>query len=332
MDQHLTRRGALGIALIAATVAVTASDKVGTFSLPNSVLLFNESDHLRLVTPGADQRVSLPVDLGWNRSDDRSAHNPDFSPTGQFIAWGFAVAWDDSRRDLYRARYALGIYFLAQHAWKVYGDFDSVGPIAIAPDGLRIAAVVQHGRDGRLMLFDVATGTFSPTSTPKDLAIDDLSWSPEGQRLVTGSRCDGGRPVTLLDPVTGRVDPLALGCHPSWSPTGEWIAYIDPTRLKTWIVHPDGTAAKVVREHKADWFHVLLLGYREFMYGAVWSPDGTQLLLNEFRGDGPYLDAMLLDLTIGRTAKMRRNSLAVRAWTARVERAGRAVRAGGRGG
>ena len=87
-----------------------------------------------------------------------------------------------------------------------------------------------------------------------------------------------------------------------------------------------------MRELKGDWFHVLLSGYREFIHGAVWSPDGTQLLLNELRADGPFLDAMLLDLTIGRTVKMRRNSLPVRAWTASMERVGRAVGAGVRGG
>jgi hypothetical protein len=61
------------------------------------------------------------------------------------------------------------------------------------------------------------------------------------------------------------------------------------------VVHSDETGAKVVKR-----VGQLLISYRR-LAGAVrfGSPDSRQMLLSEMKGDGDYIDVVLVDIGSG---------------------------------
>jgi Tol biopolymer transport system component len=198
------------------------------------------------------------------------------------------------------------------HEWKTYGDFDFIGYPAFSRDGSKVAVVVQSGDSNELLMLDRATEKMMKGPYNRGMQVSGaLSWSPDGTRLAVGiQRRDLPEQVAVLDLTTGNVQPVGEGYTPAWSPTGEWIAYYAGQRCM--VVHPDGTGSKAVRDvsHRI----VLLQGYRSFNGGLAWSPDGTQLLLNEIRGDGPNLDVMLVDLATGSSTKKCEDCLPVFGW------------------
>lgn len=86
------------------------------------------------------------------------------------------------------------------------------------------------------------------------------SWSPDGQRLVVTAYPDGGRQrespaeIVVVDTLGQGWRVVARGHQASWSPTGEWIAYLSFARAEgdtssTWsssiqLMKPDGTARR----------------------------------------------------------------------------------------
>ena len=77
----------------AASLATAAASKSQTFSLPESILLFGNYEDLRVVTPDGDLKLRPPIDVGYNGGYFAF---PGISPRGDGVAWGFAVAWQES--------------------------------------------------------------------------------------------------------------------------------------------------------------------------------------------------------------------------------------------
>jgi Tol biopolymer transport system component len=261
--------------------------------------MFATYNQIRMSTPHGVEAVKPPVDVGANLA--YFAH-PSLSPNGDFVAWGFAAALDEQRK-LHQIRYALGIYSVALHEWKTYGDFDFIGYTAFSRDGSKVAVVVDSGDSRELLIFDRTTETMTRGPYHRGMpASGAMSWSPEGTDLaVEIHRRELPTQIAVLNLATGNVRAVGEGYRPAWSPTGEWIAYYSGD--KCMVVRPDGTGVKTVRDVSHTFFGHLLMGYRSFGRGLVWSPDGKQLLLCEIKGDGPKLDVMLLDLATGRATK-----------------------------
>lgn len=113
-----------------------------------------------------------------------------------------------------------------------------------------------------------------------------FAWSPDGARLII---LRGGRVPTVVDPGTGRHEPLrgfeadtgfVYFSHlyvgsPAWHPDGRRLAFLarrrdDPPRMQLHIVdRVNGSIHRVTNDTTID------------QLGAAWSPDGRQLMSAE---------------------------------------------------
>jgi Tol biopolymer transport system component len=298
-------RGRYGWSLVLTLMGVAACGVYGqgnaTFSMPDSVLLFsNASSELRLVTTTSVHVLKLPMPLG-------PLSYPTLAPDGNRVASGLLSSGTRIPR-----RFVLGVLSVKEQGWKTYGDFEGIGVAAFSPDGTRAAfAAEQAEKNHAFLILDIPSGKMTTVaqlaSVPERAG---LSWSPDGKRLTAEmQRSDEPPAIAVFDPYTEKVKILGKGVDPVWSPTGEWIAYSDETRQKCFLIHPDGTGAKVIRDLSRK-----LGGYRLIFYGAVWSPDGSRILLNEMKGEGPNIDVVLVDLASGKVTGKSRNGLAVLGW------------------
>jgi Tol biopolymer transport system component len=217
-----------------------------------------------------------------------------------------------------------GVYSLRDKTWATYGDFcgGSIGSQVFSSDGSKIAfaALSRLSSDHSdclhnpfvLQILDIATGKLTPL--PYNGAIYEsarLSWSPDGKYLAgqIGAWVDPIKQIVVIDVGSGSARVIAEGINPSWSPKGDWIAYQDDKGLKCMVIRPDGTGAKEILDLEKR-FH----GYRTFLQGAVWSPDGEKLLLNEAKGVSDGIDVTMLDLASGKVTTTFKNRLAVLSW------------------
>jgi len=301
-------------------VAAVRAETGKTFSLPESLVLFGNYGELRIATPDRTKSLRPPVDVGYNRG---YFAYPSLAPSGDVIAWGFSTGWEKDRPSN-RARFALGTYSIAHQRWKTHGDFDDIGNTAYSPTGSRIAFVVRQQSRNELLVFDVVRETMTTAPYPSGglRTKASMGWSPDATRLVVEiqrgglpyspqmSKADEERKsvIGVLDLQTGSVQIFGEGRDPTWSPTGEWIAYFDLQGAKCLLMHPDGTGLRPRLTLRRSWF----LGRSFSGTGAVWSADGTQLLLNVANGD--ELDVVLLDVASGRSTRKTSRGLPVFGW------------------
>jgi Tol biopolymer transport system component len=158
--------------------------------------------------------------------------------------------------------------------WKFNNDDGQqiVHAVAFSPDGKRLAAGTQ---DGRVKLFDPATGKVTTTLSGGSKGVTALDWSADGKRLVTSRRVA----MSIVDVVVwdvaagevlgklGRLEEVAAG--PVLSPAGKHAAALLGTgransRLAIW----DATGGKLLAE-------VNVVGRR----GLAWSADGKSVLV-----------------------------------------------------
>src|SRR5437667_2656070 len=276
-----------------------------TFSMPQSVLLFDSPDYeLRVITGNSIQVFRPPAKQG-------PFYLPALSSDGARLAWGVPIGVTPKGE---RGHFVLGVSPTAQQQWKTYGDFEEVGSAAFSPDGSRVAFTAVETGGGRVFLIlNLASGELEALRQLSAVAVQaKLGWSPDGMRLVVEvQRSEKTPAISVVDLTTHDMKAIGEGENPSWSPTGEWIAYFDAKGEKCTVAHPDGTNARVVRDLDRN-----VLQYRMFVHGAVWSPDGTQLLLNEVKGEGPKVDVMLLDLASGKVTRKSKDGLPVFGWVA----------------
>ena len=104
------------------SLSTSYAQKPAKLSMPDSVLLLGTYDELQLVTPDHAEAIKPPIELPANHG---TFGYPSISPRGDFVAWTFATHIQKQSAGL-RARFALGIYSLAQKNWLTYGDFGEI--------------------------------------------------------------------------------------------------------------------------------------------------------------------------------------------------------------
>jgi WD40 repeat protein len=176
-------------------------------------------------------------------------------------------------------------------------DSDQVyGPPVWSPDGRWIAAAVMRAsadeetwiRDA-IDVVEVPTGKVRRVTT---IAGDstEISWSPDSHTLAYPGRSRVGSPGIFAVGVDGTGERILAGSSehvsvPQWSPDGSRILYIVEDffgrRVAVSTVQPDAAEEPLAGPY-AD--------------GAIWSPDGSTILLTR-RGNGaPELEGFTGDV------------------------------------
>lgn len=226
-----------------------------------------------------------------------------FSPDGQRIA-----LWVQTAEDAKAHRSQLVLLDGQGRFQEKLLDVSSAGNIAWSSDGKKLAFIANyqqmkdrfisntkvHPSQGALVVFDLPTRTqrtLIETGVGGGGGLTTYAWSPDDRELVYEG-IDDDILVYNFDTRQSRTliaKGLAEG-FPTWSPSGEWITYMDADR-SYYRIHPDGSGQELLLEHfKASWWDTLSwnLGRHPvaFMWGpSVWSPDSRYLLYG--RASGP---------------------------------------------
>jgi Tol biopolymer transport system component len=278
--------------------------------LPAAALLMGNLRDDLAVTVG-DSTTQIQGGGGW-------VVIPSISANGRIVASARLIP-QNSLAD--KPTYIVGTYDISRNHWTNYIDLQiKGGTVAISPDGSKVACSNMATEPSLLHILDLKTGKISvgPEATA---GARFLTWSADGRRIAFDKEFQRGADgvTTLLLPEIyvfnvedGTVSKIAEGTEPSWSPSGEWIAFSDysgfrngkyadtPSRLS--LVHPDGTGLKVV---------TLLKWNEDLFLPAVWSPDSKDLLIERPQEDevNPRVNIYMLDLaTLNLSTKFRKTS------------------------
>lgn len=226
-----------------------------------------------------------------------------FSPDGQHIA-----LWVRTPDDVEVNRSQLVLLDVQGHFQQKLLDASSVGEIAWSWDGTKLAFIAnyrdikdrlipktQPQGEGTLFVFDLATKT---RYVPIESGIRRITWSPDDREIVYEG-IDDDILIYNFDTRQSRTL-IAKGQaegFPTWSPSGEWIAYLNAER-SYYRIHPDGSGNELLLEKfKERWWDQVswYLGRHpvSFMWGpAIWSPDSRYLLYG--RTSGPTWSQTML--------------------------------------
>lgn len=285
----------------------------GTFVEPNSALLFGRyGSSLYVVTPTKTIELKNVTEGGRSRV-------PSLARTLDRIAW--SVEKGDHT--------AIGVYTVRDQSWKSFADvcYAGGGPAAFSPDGTKVAFVsvmplspvsampsppihdvCPTPEQTVLQIFELATGKITKLSCCGWALHGRLSWSPDGKEIAVEymPRIGQGQ-IAIVETDTGKSRIIADGGNPSWSPKGDWIAYFDMHLAMCYVVHPDGTGVKILLDGEHGF------RYHAWDFGAVWSPDGRKLLLNEGNAS-EHFKVVMVDVATGRATTKSKNGLAVFDW------------------
>lgn len=296
--------GCLAIGLVD---GAAAERKERLLHVPGSVLLlgYAEDDTLFVTRDGEELTLQPP---GPNRAGHHTY--PSLSRDGTLVATSYVKSPYPHYRE------GIATYSLVDNQWKEYsgGDYHLVWAVSLSPDGTTLAFKAERNweQPRQLLQLDLKTGDTTVLIEPF-WTSPPVSWSPDG-RYITYIRAVRGQEdeIVIRDLRNQQEHRVVAGYAPSWSPSGEWIAYFDGTGAAA-IVHPDGTggAALVSLRRTPPW-----LIKRGFMDPAVWSPDSKSLLLNESAND-ETARALIhqFDLASRKLRKKTGKGVAVLGWT-----------------
>jgi hypothetical protein len=135
----------------------------------------------------------------------------------------------------------------------------------------------------RLTLLDIKAN-LARDIAPHMGRLTTQCWSPDGKEIVFES--DGSVIAQSVEGGQPRI--LGVGKAPTWSPDGNWIAYLNEHEHMFYVVHPSGDGKKKL-------FHS-----RDGMAGLYWSPDARIVAFVVEKGGLGHLDAEAYTLNVRR--------------------------------
>lgn len=150
--------------------------------------------------------------------------------------------------------------------------------VAWSPDGDKIATATNTGR---LYVWDVATDSLLREFQAHEGAIYSLSWNPDGARLASISSHDGLMRIwnttysNLIAELTTDRNSLD-GALAAWNPNGKMIVSV--------TANTDGGFPLHFWRIEGGDFEQLPTTYNAAAYDLAWNPDGTQLVIADYKG------------------------------------------------
>jgi dipeptidyl aminopeptidase/acylaminoacyl peptidase len=166
-----------------------------------------------------------------------------------------------------------------------------IGWIGFSPNGrwLAIADGIGEGPDGQIQLVDLNAGGFRTLATPP-ISFDDgsvMAWSPDPStpRILYLSKAGQTR---YYDLTTDKDVSVASGFWPSWSPTGDRIAYwsngTKVIQTPTSVIAA-GRPVEIFPSFGDCADHPEMAG-KAICGPVTWSPDGERVIGTEVTGNG----------------------------------------------
>lgn len=267
----------------------------GMLRLPGATLLLGWGDvnHLAVTMPTQKVTVLPTADQpeAWNYG---SPSFPSISRDGGLVA---AILFKSNQP----SRAAVATFSIADKQWTEYAEEEHIGAVAISPDRSKVAfsAFERPANRNLLYVMDLKTRTRFVVTTPD--FDGPLSWDSEGRCVAYETSGGSAEVIRAVDVASGKSWRVAEGTSPSWSPSGEWIAYFNERANEVHIAHPNGTEMRTLITLHYPFFRTP--GRLDLV--PVWSPDSRKLLVNVVNPEGTPPDILFFDMRNDRHQKLK---------------------------